>query len=82
MWRSKRQQTISLSSTEAEWIAYTEIAKEVIFIAQIMKCMGVEIEYPMTTNVDNLAAIFMANNVTTSQRTRHVDIRMKFVTHL
>ena len=80
-WRSKSQQTISLSSTEAEWIALSETAKEVLFIAQILKSMGVEIEYPMTIYVDNLAAIFMANNVTTSQRTRHVDIRTKFVTH-
>ena len=79
-WRSKAQRSVTLSSTEAEWIALSEVAKEVLFIAQILKCMGIKVEYPIVIRVDNTAAIFLANNVTTSQRTRHVDIRTKFVT--
>ena len=34
---------------------------------------------PIIVKVDNVGAIFMSENVTTSQRTRHVDIRYKFV---
>ncbi|CAJ1934699.1 unnamed protein product, partial [Cylindrotheca closterium] len=79
-WRSKAQRTVTLSSAEAEWIALSEVAKEVLFIAQILETMGVKVEYPIVIRVDNTAAIFMATNVTTNQRTRHVDIRTKFVT--
>ena len=34
---------------------------------------------PITVYVDNVGAIFMVENVTTSQRTKHVDIRYKYV---
>ncbi|CAJ1943896.1 unnamed protein product [Cylindrotheca closterium] len=79
-WRSKAQQTVTLSSAEAEWIALSEMAKELSFIAQILETMGVKVEYPIVIQVDNTAAIFMATNVATNQRTQHVDIRTKFVT--
>jgi hypothetical protein len=79
-WRSKAQRSVTLSSTEAEWIALSEVAKEVLVIAQILKSMGIKVEYPIVIRVDNTAAIFLAKNVTTNQRTRHVDIRTKFVT--
>ena len=68
-----------MSSTEAEWIALSEVAKEVLFMAQVLKSMGIKIELPIVIRVDNTAAIFLSNNVTTNQRTRHVDIRTKFV---
>ena len=78
-WRSKAQRSVTLSSAEAEWIALSEVAKEVLFIAQILESMGINVDYPIVIRVDNTAAIFMANNVTTNQRTRHIDIRTKFV---
>ena len=78
-WRSKAQRSVTLSSTEAEWIALSEVAKEVLFMAQVLKSMGIKIELPIVIRVDNTAAIFLSNNVTTNQRTRHVDIRTKFV---
>ncbi|CAJ1959428.1 unnamed protein product [Cylindrotheca closterium] len=70
----------SRNHAEAEWIALSEVAKEVLFIPQILETMGVKVEYPIVIRVDNTAAIFMATNVTTNQRTRHVDICTKFVT--
>jgi len=79
-WRSRAQRTVTLSSAEAEWIALSEVAKEVLFIAQVLESMGVKVEFPIIRRVDNIVAIFMANNITTNQRTRHVDIRTKFVT--
>ena len=57
----------------------SEAAKEVLHIARILKALGVDIKYPITIHVDNTAAVFMATNITTSQRTRDADIRTKFV---
>ena len=65
-WRSKAQRSVTLSSTEAEWIALSEVAKEVLFIAQILKSMGIKIETPIIIRVDNTAAIFLSKNVTTN----------------
>ena len=41
--------------------------------------MNVEVELPITVHVDNVGAIWLSNNRTTSDRTRHIDIRTTFV---
>jgi hypothetical protein len=41
--------------------------------------MGIPVKLPVIVRVDNIGAIFMAENVTTSTRTRHVDVRYHFV---
>ena len=41
--------------------------------------MGIEIELPITIRCDNVGAIYLANNHSTSQRTKHIDIRTHFV---
>ena len=41
--------------------------------------MQITVKYPVTVRVDNVGAIFMASNITTSNHTKHVDIRYKYV---
>ena len=41
--------------------------------------MNIEVELPITVHVDNVGAIWLSNNRTTSNRTKHVDIRICFV---
>ena len=36
-------------------------------------------ELPITVHVDNVRAIWLSNNRTTSDRTKHIDIRTSFV---
>jgi len=78
-WRSKSQRSVTLSSSKAEFGALSEAAKKVKFIVQIMQSIGIEVKLPVIVRVDNVGAIFMAENLTTSQRTKHVDIRYHFV---
>ena len=78
-FRSKSQQSVTLSSTEAEWMALSEAVKDILFLKYLCESMGIRIEKPITVRVDNMGAVFMSNNVTTSQRTKHIDIRSKFV---
>ena len=42
--------------------------------------MQIAVKNPVTVRVDNMGAIFMANDITTTCRTKHVDIRYKYVT--
>ena len=78
-WRSKAQRSVTLSSTEAEWVALSEAVKEVIFLIQLCNSMKIKIQLPVEVRVDNVGAIFMSKNVTTTSRTKHVDIRSKYV---
>ena len=81
-WRSKSQKVVSLSSSEAEFYACAEAVKEVPFVAQVLLFMRVEVSLPVTIWVDNVGAIFMSENVTSSSRTRHMDVRWWFVNQL
>ena len=78
-WRSKGMKCVALSSTEAEFIALSEVVKEIRFIYQVLTSIGIEIELPIIVHVDNIGAIFMSKTVSVSQRTKHVDIRSRFV---
>ena len=79
-WRSKSQRVITLSSTEAEWITASEAVREVIFVLQLLESMKINMKLPIHVYVENIGAVFMANNQSTSTRTKHVDICTKFVT--
>ena len=81
-WRSKGQRSITLSSTEAEYVAMSECAREVKFVYQLLTSIGVEVNTPIVIRVDNIGAMFMGENISISQRTKHVDIRTKFVTEM
>jgi len=78
-WRSKGQKSVTLSSSEAEYVALSEAAKEIKFVYQLLISMGMKVKLPIIVRVDNLGAVFMSENVSVSQRTKHVDIRYRFV---
>ena len=50
-----------------------------MFMIQLMESMKISVKLPVTVRVDNLGAIFMASNITTTSCTKHVDIRYKNV---
>ena len=78
-WRLKGQRSGMLSSSEAEFVAVLEAAKEINFVVQILQSMKVPVKIPVNVRVDNVGAIFRAKNVTTSKCTLHVDFRYHFV---
>ncbi len=73
---------MSLSSSEAEFYACSEAVKEIPFIVQILMFLGVTVELPIKVLIDNVGAIFMSENTTSSDRTRHMDTRYRFVEQL
>ena len=78
-WKSKGMKHVTLSSSEAELVALSECVKDVKFVMKILEDLGIKVSCPVTVRVDNVGAIFLAENATTSQRTRHIDIRYKWV---
>ena len=81
-WRSKSQKVVSLSSAEAEFYACAEAVKEVPFIVQILKFLGIQVKTPVEVKVDNVGAIYMSQNQASSTRTRHMDTRWFYVNDL
>ena len=78
-WRSKGMKSVVLSTTEAEYMALSQVVKELKFIVQLVQTMNIEVELPITVHVDNVGAIWLSNNHTISDRTKHIDIRTSFV---
>ena len=58
-WRSKGMKVVTLSSSETEYIAMSETAKEVEFVYQVLVSMGMKVKLPIVISVDNFGAIFM-----------------------
>jgi hypothetical protein len=54
-WKSSRQATVSRSSTESEYIAAVEIAKEVQYLVQVINQFGIEAPC-VSIGIDNMAA--------------------------
>ena len=78
-WKSRGQKSVSLSSTEAEYVAMSEVSMEVIFIKHVLVFLGIELEFPIVIHCDNVGAIYLANNAKTSGRTKHIDTRYHYV---
>ena len=78
-WKSQSQKTVSLSSTEAEYYATSEAAKEIKFIVQVLESLGIPIKKPIIVYLDNVGAIFVAENASATKHTRHIDARYHFV---
>ena len=68
-----------LSTTEAEYMALSEVVKELKFIVQLLQTMNAEVELPITVHMNNVGVIWLSNNRTTSDRTKPIDIRTYFV---
>ena len=72
---SKRQQSVSLSSTEAEIMAASLTACEVIFHRGLLAEMGLDMSEPTTIWVDNMGAVEITKRRESLSRSRHIERR-------
>ena len=78
-WLSKKQATVALSTTEAEYVALSTATQEAIWLRRLLTDVGGPLEEPIVINEDNQGAIAMAKNPVGHARTKHIDIRYHFV---
>lgn len=84
-WEAKKQPTIALSSTEAEYMALTSAAKELLHLDNLIAELNIgELYDPgeMILKIDNKGAMALATNNGYSPRTKHIDVRHHFVREL
>ncbi|XP_070662215.1 uncharacterized mitochondrial protein AtMg00810-like [Malus domestica] len=78
-WSSKKQQTVSRSSTEAEYRAMSTTSVELDWIQQLLEFLHVQPARPPVLFCDNLSAIALSFNPVQHQRTKHIEIDVHFV---
>ena len=77
-WHSSRQKTVSLSSTEAEYIGLTSAVKELIWLNQLLSELNRQV-FQLVIYCDNKSAICLAKNPEFHARSKHIDIRHHFI---
>ncbi|NDA63213.1 MAG: hypothetical protein EBX50_14410 [Chitinophagia bacterium] len=78
-WKSKKQTSVALSSTEAEYMALTQATKEAMWIKFLLTELGVFDNTAICINVDNQSCVALAKNPEFHARTKHIDIQYHFI---
>jgi hypothetical protein len=78
-WSSKKQPTISRSSTEAEYKALTNGAAEAMWISSLLTELGVTQQRAPVLWCDNLGATYLTANPVFHARTKHIETDFHFV---
>ncbi|PNF28358.1 hypothetical protein B7P43_G17909 [Cryptotermes secundus] len=77
-WKSRRQCSVAISSTEAELVAASEATREVLWLSRLFKEITNVNEVPIL-QVDNDAAIRLAQDPILHGRTKHIERRHFFI---
>jgi hypothetical protein len=78
-WISKKQHTVSRSSTKAEYRALASGAAELAWLRQVLCDLGVVLHHAPTMWCDNTSAIALASNPVFHSRTKHIEVDYHFV---
>lgn len=78
-WKSKKQNTISNSSTEGEYKAMSLATTEIQWILYLVRDFKVKHDKPSIMNCDNISAMHIAKTAVFQERIKHFEID---ITHL
>ena len=82
-WFSTTQKVVTLSATEAEYVALGDGIKEALFVRGVLSFVIPSIsENCIKVFVDNDGAISPVNNPLSSARTKRIDVRFHFIREL
>ncbi|XP_045539389.1 secreted RxLR effector protein 161-like [Papilio machaon] len=77
-WQSRKQKTVSLSSTEAEYVALSEAAREAVYLRNVMFDITGK-TYAIKLLCDNQSALKLATSHQAHTRSKHIDVRFHYV---
>lgn len=78
-WRSCKQKTTSLSSTEAEYMAMSDSCREARWLYYLLGELGVLSDHPLTFCCDNGGAEALAKKLSHHSCTKHIHTCYHFV---
>jgi hypothetical protein len=78
-WSSKKQPTVALSSTEAEYRGVAIVACEVVWLQKLLSDSEQLVDAPVVIYCDNINSILLANNPVYHARTKHIEVHYHFI---
>ncbi|GBM98011.1 Retrovirus-related Pol polyprotein from transposon TNT 1-94 [Araneus ventricosus] len=82
-WESKKQHCVALSSTEAEYIALFECAKEIFYLRHFLNQLyDSAYETPSVVFSDSQASQKLVQNPIFHSRTKHIDFRCHYISEV
>ncbi|KAE8713459.1 hypothetical protein F3Y22_tig00110209pilonHSYRG00092 [Hibiscus syriacus] len=79
VWSSKKQKTISRSTTKAEYKSLADVSSDATWVAALLDSMGIELQGTPVIWCDNSSAISMSANLIYHAKTKHVELDVHFV---
>lgn len=73
-WRAKRHETVALSTTEAEYTALSQCARELAWIRSLFSELQLPLNIPILLNGDNQGSLKLCRNPEYHQRTKHIPL--------
>jgi hypothetical protein len=75
-WKASKQTTVTTSSTEAELVAASEAAKEMIAAGRLLNSLQIKLDEPLQLEIDNKQTIrlLVEESAKLTTQLRHVDI--------
>ena len=81
-WSLKKQELVTLLTTEAEYVAQTHAAKEAVWLCSLLTELFKTIDTPTTLFSDSKSAIALANDGHYHACTKHIDIRYHLIHYI
>jgi hypothetical protein len=78
-WQSVKQQSIALSSCEAEYMAATTAACQAAWLRRLLGELLNQQEETVMLFIDNQSALQLVRNPVFHERTKHIDLRFHFI---
>ncbi|GJW17755.1 ribonuclease H-like domain-containing protein [Tanacetum coccineum] len=78
-WSSKRQDTLSCSSSEAEYLEVVNDVADTSWICNLLRKLHTSFFTSTLVYCDNVSAVYMSANPVQHQRTKHIEIDIHFV---
>ena len=78
-WCSQKQEVVALSSCEAEFMAATEIAKQALWLQELLEEIMNRGAQKAVIRIDNKSAIALSKNPVFHGRSKHIHTRFHFI---
>ena len=78
-WLSKKQSSISLSTTEAEYIAAATCCTQILWMVQSLADLEVKYDVSIPIHCDNTSAISVSKNPIIHSKTKNIPIKYHFL---
>jgi len=78
-WESKCQETVALSIVESEYMTFTRVIAQALWIMKFFTEIGLPVTNPITIYTDNNRSISNSTNDKNHHRTKHIDVKFHFV---